>query len=167
MARMTANPTTNPTTAREGQPMSDETKTTGHAWVEGRCINCDASSPRPWAETCPMTPQHPATPEGESATEGTAGERELLTVEQANELVGEDIMYHLENPFIPPDLIAQKVCFWLAAVRREAGDERAEQIAQALPEAFADRVTWGDGTEYIAVTEAQRIARAARMGGDS
>ena len=27
--------------------------TTGHAWIEGRCMNCGADVPRPWAETCP------------------------------------------------------------------------------------------------------------------
>lgn len=40
--------------------MSDQTptaekdaRTTGHAWVDGRCVNCDTEKPRPWAEPCP------------------------------------------------------------------------------------------------------------------
>lgn len=31
---------------------NDTSETTGHAWVEGRCVNCGADVPRPWGETC-------------------------------------------------------------------------------------------------------------------
>lgn len=34
-----------------------------------------------------------------------------------------------------------------------------ERMAQAMSEEIADRVTWDEGTEYIAVEAAQRIAR--------
>ena len=33
--------------------MKTDARTTGHAWVNGRCVNCDAEESRPWAETCP------------------------------------------------------------------------------------------------------------------
>lgn len=38
---------------------------------------------------------------------------EPLTTEQASALVGDDIAYHLHNPFMTPELIEQKVCWWI------------------------------------------------------
>ena len=43
-----------------------------------------------------------------------------LTIAEANELVGDDIAYWLGNPFMTPELLAEKVCWWLATAR-EAG----------------------------------------------
>lgn len=38
-----------------------------------------------------------------------------LTVEQANEIVGDDILYWLTNRFMTPEMLAEKVCWWIGA----------------------------------------------------
>lgn len=47
-----------------------------------------------------------------------------LTVDQANALVGDDITYWLANPFTTPDMLAEKVCWWIgrALVARPTAD---------------------------------------------
>lgn len=40
-----------------------------------------------------------------------------LTVEQASELVGDDIAYWLSNPFMTPDMLAEKVAWWVTRAR--------------------------------------------------
>lgn len=38
----------------------------------------------------------------------------LLTLEEASDLVGDDIAYWLRNPFMDPASIEAKVCWWIA-----------------------------------------------------
>lgn len=40
-----------------------------------------------------------------------------LTVEQASELVCDDIAYWLSNPFMTPDMLAEKVAWWITRAR--------------------------------------------------
>jgi hypothetical protein len=40
-----------------------------------------------------------------------------LTIEQASDLVGDDIAYWLNNPFMDRDAIASKVCWWITKAR--------------------------------------------------
>ncbi len=37
-----------------------------------------------------------------------------LTLAEASDLVGDDIAYWLNNPFVDREAIAQKVCWWIA-----------------------------------------------------
>jgi hypothetical protein len=39
---------------------------------------------------------------------------EPLTLDQASEIVGDDIAYWLNNPFMDREAIAQKVCYWIS-----------------------------------------------------
>jgi IS30 family transposase len=43
---------------------------------------------------------------------------------------------------------------------RETAAAALDEAADAVPEFMADRVTWGDGTEFIAATAVQRELRA-------
>ena len=40
-----------------------------------------------------------------------------LTVEEASELVGDDIAYWLANPFMTPDMLAEKAAWWISRAR--------------------------------------------------
>lgn len=40
-----------------------------------------------------------------------------LTVKQASELVGDDIAFWLGNPFMTPDMLAEKVAWWVSRAR--------------------------------------------------
>lgn len=46
-------------------------------------------------------------------SETVGPDSEIFSIEQASELVGDDITYWLENPFMSPDLIAEKVRWWI------------------------------------------------------
>jgi hypothetical protein len=47
-----------------------------------------------------------------------------LTIDEASELVNDDIAYWLlENPFMTPDLIAAKVCYWVTIALNAAATE--------------------------------------------
>lgn len=36
-----------------------------------------------------------------------------LTVEDVDALTGDDVMFWLNNQFMTPELLAQKVCYWV------------------------------------------------------
>lgn len=40
-----------------------------------------------------------------------------LTLAEASEIVGDDIAYWLNNPFLDREAVAEKVCFWVAQAR--------------------------------------------------
>jgi hypothetical protein len=44
------------------------------------------------------------------------GEVRGFTVAEVDALTGDDMMYWLENQFMTPELIAEKVCYWIARV---------------------------------------------------
>jgi hypothetical protein len=50
-------------------------------------------------------------------SEHTAENDAALTLDQASEIVGDDIAYWLNNPFMDREAIAQKVCWWIARAR--------------------------------------------------
>ena len=54
-----------------------------------------------------------------------AGVGEGLTVEQASALVGDDIAYWLGNKFMSPEMLAEKVAWWMSAAATRAADDRA------------------------------------------
>lgn len=56
---------------------------------------------------------------------------ENLTIEQVNEIVGDDITYWLGNRFMPPELLAEKVCWWVTIARTPTPEpsEAAETTA--------------------------------------
>lgn len=43
-----------------------------------------------------------------------AEKAESLTVEQASEIVGDDIAFWLSNPFMTPEMQIEKVCWWIS-----------------------------------------------------
>ncbi len=46
-----------------------------------------------------------------------------LTLDEVSALVGDDVAYWLSNPFLPPDAVAKKVCWWITrAVSASKGD---------------------------------------------
>lgn len=50
-------------------------------------------------------------------------EQQEVTEAEVNALTGDDIRYWLENPFMTPDLLVDKVCFWVGTATRAAVDE--------------------------------------------
>lgn len=44
-----------------------------------------------------------------------------LTIEEASDLVQDDIMFWLNNPFMTPELLAEKVCWWMKKALDKAG----------------------------------------------
>lgn len=48
-----------------------------------------------------------------------------LTIDQASDLVGDDIAYWLNNPFMDRESIAAKVCWWISRAAAKGGQSGA------------------------------------------
>ena len=57
-----------------------------------------------------------------------SGEK-ILTVDQVNEITGDDITYWLGNPFLTPDMLIAKVCWWMTQAAALVPSEVAETTA--------------------------------------
>lgn len=49
-----------------------------------------------------------------------ADDDRTLDEDQVRDLLGDDVRYWIENPFMPPDLIVEKVCWWVTVANRAA-----------------------------------------------
>jgi hypothetical protein len=74
-----------------------------------------------------------------------------MTLDEASDLVGDDIAYWLNNPFMDRAAIAAKVCWWI---------ERAANPAEQWTE-WGVRRTWGDvgSVAQMGRMEAEQCAR--------
>ena len=62
-----------------------------------------------------------------------------LTLDEANALTGDDIESWLANPFMTPDMLAEKVCWWLtAALAARDADLTARAEARGAKYALLD-----------------------------
>lgn len=52
---------------------------------------------------------------------------EWLTVAQVNALTGDDIEAWLANPFMSPEMLAEKVCWWVTVALRENRGARPDK----------------------------------------
>jgi len=64
-------------------------------------------------------------------------EPEALTLAEANSVVGDDIAYWVDNPFMPPELVVEKVCWWVT--RAMQAPRLADPTGSSEPVASADR----------------------------
>ncbi len=109
--------------------------------LEERDCHCTATGGRPhaewespWVSTSPMPSkraQHTNScrgPRGQNACDCGAEQSKSaqvdLTLDQASDLVGDDIGYWLNNPFMDREAIAQKICWWItrASSKGRQGD---------------------------------------------
>lgn len=50
-----------------------------------------------------------------------------LTVDQASELVGDDIAFWLSNRFMTPDMLAEKVAWWISRALAIPTDKASDE----------------------------------------